>query len=314
VIQATATAGLLQAIENLESFAASGQGPDLAFFRRQQAIMLGAAEHFYSRAGEIVPIVLAREDGAQVPLVTHVESWVRSLEEEPASAADSVAAYARVLHLHPFGDSNGRIAEVAKQVLLRRLGLPALLTPEKTSIETYRDSVGWGQTDFTEGALSQVRDTLEFLRPFEKLARGGWEIGEVSLSGSSVVAMLRRASGGRAVLVIARALETTLGGALPPAPGAIVLAGERASALRLHLGVGGWSDSPDDLPPADVVPAPRVGDLQVAYPFYFRELGAGEAARLVFAFHYTHAEGHEVWFNNGGRDYRFSPCVAALEP
>ncbi len=304
-IQDSSLEGLNRILENIKRD--PEMRPTLNNLKAAHAQMLGAAQHFFSQPGQFNDIRFTQSFGGTTPIHHYLHLWEQALVLAEPSLRNAIAAYDGFLHLHPFGDVNGRIAELSRQMILRELGLPPLLTPEKTAVENYFYQHLFGSGPFSTQASFLLNETLRVLEFLRDEIAGNFKIADVLLSGSHVILDLDTHFGQRRVAVLTKSFDVPEKGAVPPELGSSVIVGGVESALHLRYTLDQWK-SQSDMTTKKSISTSRMGRPQTRYSLFLLpdviKHGAGYPMSFVF-FH--HNKGNEIsWLNNGGSNYSAS--------
>jgi hypothetical protein len=265
--------------------------------------LLGAAGHFYSRGGQINDIVFVGENGQQTTARDVLAEWEKSIQNSRPDLRIAQQSYDTLIHVHGFGDANGRIAEIAKQHVLAIAYLPPLLTREKTAVENYQYQKRFGTGFFQEGLYRQTLETQGFIEEISRLIPASETIGEVQLAGSSVVIATLKDDKPANLHVITRMYEHREG-QLPPIKGVPVISDAKLGDLQLRLTTNNWENY-QDLAPTKLITTERQGRTKLAYGVFSLPMSGSSFSTIAlsFAFHYRQSNGLEVWFNNRQANY-----------
>lgn len=298
-IQSSALSGVRYVLNEMERPEVRGRNLTVDTLLQWQGAMLGKAAHFFSQPGRINDIVFQQADGRRVHVRDHLATWQRELAARPANLVAANEAYWMFLHLHPFGDANGRIAELARHYILAKADLPPVLTREKVAIENYKFQAIFGRGNVDVEHTQLARETRDFMLALDKTIGAGKIVG-LDLAGGSVVVQVERGGETRA-LVISRVHTLDTGKALPPVTGTPVVVG-KASDLSLRVTNDSWKTQVD-VKPAAVVETRRLSETKLSYAIYEVAAPNNPAGnRTSFAYFYDHPNGR-VWFNNDGANY-----------
>lgn len=301
-IQQSALAGLRRVLEAMEQPDVESKPMTVDSLLRFQAILLGRAAHFYSQPGRINDIVFQQSDGQKVHVKKYLEAWERTVAERPAGLEAANEAYGTFLHLHPFGDANGRVAELARQFILSKADLPPLITREKTAVENYKYQGLFGGGIVADAHTGLATETTAFIKGLSKVIGENGRITGVDLAGGNVVAEVERA-GKTSLVVVNRTYSLTEGTSLPPVTGSPVAVGKAPSEVSMRLTTDSWKTS-TDLAPKEVVKTTREGPVNLSFAIYEVEVPSSAGGhKAQFAFYYDHPNGSRVWFNNNNRNF-----------
>jgi hypothetical protein len=318
-IQASSVRGLVNVLNSIESKEFSSQKITLEKIQEFQGNLLGKAQHHFSQAGRINEIVFTNKDGKK----THVRELLTSLIEELNSDISSqsndqkllraLSLYGRFLHYHPFGDANGRTAEMLLQIALEQAQLLPLLTREKTAYENYAYQRMFGDNDPSlTGALSISKESTEVAKALLNFYKQKCEIQRLGISGANVVTFCKNKEDLYAH-VWARVYVARKGKPLPPVKGAPVIADAKAEDLNLRYSSDIWKTS-SDAKPALVIPLKRLGLSDVSFVGFELKIPSPQHG-ISFAYWFENVqvagESKTVWFNNNQNNYN-TPAMAAL--
>lgn len=298
-IQDSAVHGLLWVLDQI----AQRKATDIVTYEdlmQWHRALLGAAGHSMSSGGMVNDIHFLNKEGQWEHAALYVRRWLDAVNASSGSLEDAAKLYEEFLHLHPFGDSNGRIAEVGKVLITSKSGLLPIVTREKTAAENYLFQKLYGTGRSLKEVIAQAEETLDILAAVRAVTKDQPLTG-VDLVGSNILF-----STSRSVFVMNRTYyvkpdET----GLPPIRGAPVVLDETKARASYVMRVT-WDQfkSFSDIKPAHLVRAKRLGRLKLEYPiFAISKTRIPKGAGLTLQFLYTHPEAGDIVFNNHGNNY-----------
>ena len=304
-IQSTAIKGLIKVLNQIQN--KGDRGISVSQLQEFQGTLIGAAEHHFSRGGLINGIVFRQGDGNTKHVREYLAEFEREINAMPPGLIASFEGYTRFIHLHPFGDVNGRIAEVIKQDILGRAGLPPTITREKISSENYLYQNIFGRGNYFGEVNDMARETEAFLNVWKQILGTDGKIIDVWLSGPHVVTTMIK-NGRRMTVINNRTYSLAEGVELPPIKNSPVLIGRDAQDLSLRFTTDNWVNQ-NEVKPTHTVKTGRFGEVQLSYPFFVLDTPeiSEQGTKMEFAFNYQTPKGETVWFKN--RDQNFSAIV-----
>lgn len=286
--------------------------------------LLGLAQHEYSTPGKVNDIFFKNGRGEKISIQEYLQVWEKEINENDPSLANAIRAYDGILHLHPYGDSNGRIAELVRQIILEKAQLPPLLTREKTAYENYLAQQYFGQGNFYKDALALARETLDYLRHWSQIlnpdpneSQVEIQIQDVKLTGGHVVVAVREKGthgNHEKIIVTNRTYRIPENVPLPPILGATVISIAPIEAAQMRITTNQWKTH-RTVSPKTWVPTHREGKAELYYPFYELNIenvdengnihvnNKGEELPVEFVFFYKHKNGQDIWFNNKTKNF-----------
>ncbi len=305
-IQSSAIAGVKRVIHLMNTIDWKAHPIDIGTLLEFHKHLLGKAAHVNSQPGKINDIHFKNEKGEPVHVYHFLKAWEQRVAGS-TGAIDAMHRYSEFLHYHPLGDSNGRIAEVAKQLLLLRSDLPPLLTREKVSLENYFFQQKFGNTEYSLllDAHDQLLETAAYLDHWRKVLEGHWRIFNIDLIGGNIAVQV--ASNQQTKLILAnRGYLIKPKTELPPIKGSPVTVGFNHVDLKIKYSMNNWESQKDQAPDMVFVPH-RIGRSKVGYYLYEASIPREySSSQVSFAFHYKHPDSSkpEVWFKDGKWNYQ----------
>jgi hypothetical protein len=298
-IQGSAIRGLLWVLETIDQ-RPSEQSITYEDLMAWHRALLGSAGHSFSFGGRVNDIYFANEQGQKEHVSLFVRRWLDKVNTSSGGILESINLYGEFLHMHPFGDSNGRMAEVGKVLLTSKVGLLPLITREKTSVENYLFQPLYGNGDLAQEAIAQANETLAVHQAIRDIL-GGQPLTGVELIGSNVVF-----SSATTIFVLNRTyfVDPSLTG-LPPVRGAAVVLDtqEARDSYRLRMTFNNFA-TVQDIAPSVLVPTARLGRLKLGYPiFAVKKKDLPQGVPMTFQFLYKHPQSGDVIFHNNGQNY-----------